>query len=177
MLTALLLIFTAAVTSTATAASDCQGVSGVSTNVQVAWISPIRQRVGSDRYMEAVPLSDLRAWVKKNGNDQTRLLQALGLVGRYPLWRDDMAWKVTIFDVRADWLCRPIRGGTPGETIQGVVVCHERLQRGGRRFTGCGYTLDTLTGNKGFDHYRVPWRDAATWGFCVMPLERLLEGS
>ena len=127
--------------------------------------------------MEVEPLSERRSWVKTNGSDQKRLLQAMGLLGKRPIWRDQIAWKVTIFDVRADWLCRPIRGETPGLKVKGAAVCDERLQRGGRRFTGCGYTLNTATGGKGLTLFRVPWRDAARWGFCVMPIERLLEGN
>ncbi|MEE2752003.1 MAG: hypothetical protein VX519_11285 [Myxococcota bacterium] len=163
--------------ASAMAAPACEAVDSVSENIQVAWISPVRQRVSSDRYMEVVQLSDLRSWIKKNGKDQARLLQTLGLVGKRAGWRAEMEWKVTIFDVRADWVCRPIRGKPSGEQVKGVPVCHERLQRGGHRYTGCGYTMDTHTGKRGLDHYRLAWRDAAQWGFCVMPLERLLEGN
>ena len=115
MLNALLVLL-----ATSVAAPTCDGVDSVSESVQVAWISPVRQRVSSDRYMEVVRLADLRAWVKKNGDDQARLLQALGLVGKRAGWRSEMDWKVTIFDVRADWICRPIRGMNPGDM---VIIC------------------------------------------------------
>jgi len=165
------------VLASALAAPTCDSVGAVSEKVQVAWISPVRQRVSSDRYLEVVQLSELRSWIKKNGSDQARLLQALGLVGRRAGWRSEIEWKVAIFDVRTDWICRPIRGMNPGDSVKGIEVCHERLQRGGKRFTGCGYTLDTHSGKRGFDVYRLPWRDAVRWGFCVMPLERLLAGN
>ena len=46
----------------------------------------------------------------------------------------------------------------------------------GHGFTGCGYSRDTGSGSRGLDVLRVRWEDAAREGFCVMPLDRFLEG-
>jgi hypothetical protein len=92
------------------------------------------------------------------------------------------AYKITIFDVQSDWLCRPLSDAEPGADIAGVAACMERTDRYTDRdhrdgFTGCGYTLDTAASTRGIDVFRVPWVDASAWGFCVMPLERFLQGA
>ncbi len=173
----LLLLLGLGLSSPADAQEVCGDVTAIPKQIQVAWISPVGERTGSERYLEVVRLTDLRSWIRANQPDQTRLLQHLGLTGKRGGWRAQGRWKVTIFDVDSGWLCRPIQGAEPGETVSDMAVCHQRLQRGNHRFTGCGYTLDTANDERGIDHYRVQWQVAARWGFCVMPLERFLQGA
>jgi hypothetical protein len=158
----------------------CLAVGDVGEATQVAWISPVRARVGARGWMEVVELEDLEAWTKQNGKEPERLLQVAGVVGKKARRARSVLWKVTIFDVARDTTCRPIKSALPGSEIASVAVCDSKQQspaRGARRgFTGCGYTLDTGAGTRGLDVLRVRWEDAAREGFCVMPLDRFLEG-
>ena len=89
--------------------------------------------------------------------------------------------KVTIFDVKREWLCRPIEEMEPGTVKAGVTVCEAKQQRGlwgyKKGYTGCGYIEDTQTSSRSLDVVRLRWADASSWGFCVLPLERFLEGA
>ena len=162
-------------TQLANANPTCAALEPVAERTQVVWFSPTWEGAGSRRQMEVFELADVQTWVKKNKPDKVRLLQKLGQVGPNGWWRGWLDWKVVIFDVEAKNLCRPIRGGEPGQLVDGVAICHARLQSGGARFTGCGYSKDTYKSTRGLDHFRVPWSEASQWGFCVMPLERLLQ--
>lgn len=161
--------------ATAMADSVCSGLEPLEGQTQVVWVSPTHESADSRRYLEVVELSDLQEWIGRSRPDKVRVLERLGLVPQGGGLRSNLEWKVTIFDVVPDDLCRPVRGALPGASVQGVAACEEDLQRGGPRFTGCGYTLDTATDSKGFDAFRVRWMEASKWGFCVMPLERLLQ--
>jgi len=173
-----LLALVLAQTPAARAASACQAVEAPPDAFQVAWVSPVRKKVHAKRYLEVVRTSDLRVLVRQYNNDATRVLQALGMVGKRGggIFTPDR-WKVTIFDVEASWLCRPMKGRTPGEILSGLQVCSKRQDHGNRFFTGCGYSTDTVSGGRGLDTFRVRWRDASRWGFCVMPWERFLSGA
>jgi hypothetical protein len=109
------------------------------------------------------------------------MLQALGMKGRRARAAKVENYKITVFDVDASWLCRPIEEGTPGEEHAGVSICEQSQQkplRANRRgFTGCGYTLDTGASMRGLDIYRIRWSEASAWGFCVLPLERFVNGA
>jgi hypothetical protein len=153
----------------------CAAVEPVADRTQVVWLSPTWQSAGSRRNLEVFELADVQAYVKRAGPDKVRMLQKLGQIGSRGWWSGWMEWKVVIFDVEASSLCRPLRGGEPGEVVGGVPICHKRLQSGGARFTGCGYSKDTQTGARGLDHFRIPWSVASQWGFCVMPLDRVLQ--
>ncbi len=143
--------------------------------LQVAWISPVRKRVWGRTSLSVVRVAELRTFVQAQGADQARALQALGLIGRRGRVRK--LYKVTLFDVSADQLCRPVEHTPEGEDSDGLPACAGGRQVGARRATGCGTTLDTATDAQGLDLYRIPWREAARAGFCVMPLERFLAGS
>lgn len=161
------------------AQESCQALQAPPPAMQVAWISPVPRTVGAGAWLEVVRVQDLRDWMKKNGPNRVRLLQSLGLANARGRGRAvKRTWKVTIFDVPSDTLCRPLAERAPGDLEAGVAICGEKQQSGARRsFTGCGYTRDTGTGKRGLDIYKIPWRDASTAGFCVLPLERFLNGS
>lgn len=161
----------------------CEPVGAVPESLQVAWISPVRDTVGGKDYIEVIRVRDLRAWVRANSSDPVRVLQATGMLDRDPSERQtSREYKITVFDVQSAWLCRPVIDAVAGEDISNIAACEIPEQRAADRhhragFTGCGYTLDTNASNRGLDVYRVSWEEAAAWGFCVMPLERFLEGA
>ena len=156
----------------------CLAVGDVAEATQVVWISPVRKRIRARGEMEVIELADLEAWAKEHGKDSVRLLQATGVVGKNAHKARSVPWKVTIFDVGRDLLCRPIEGALPGTEVASVSVCEDpKAAHGAKKgFTGCGYTRDTGSGSRGLDVLRVRWEDAAREGFCVMPLDRFLEG-
>jgi hypothetical protein len=161
-------------------ANECQVVDSLPQAVQVAWVSPVRKRVGLRGYIEVVRVADLRAFVGEQGRDPVRALQAIGAVGRKGhrgLFPRARRYKVTFFDIDSPWLCRSLAGQDPGTTVAGLVVCPKGQLRGGRFYTGCGYARDSKTDGRGLDVYRIRWRDAVRRGFCVMPLDRFLEGA
>ena len=174
LLSALLAIATAQ-------AQSCDGVADPGDQVQVAWVSPLRKTVRGNAWIEVVRVSDLRTWVREQDQDTTRMLQGLGMKGRRARVARPEDYKITIFDVDSSWLCRSIEGGVPGEEVAGVSVCEASQQKplmGHRKgYTGCGYTLDTGASKRGMDVYRIRWAEASAWGFCVLPLERFVNGA
>jgi hypothetical protein len=161
--------------------NSCDDVAVPDAQVQIAWISPLRRTVGSGTWIEVVRVVDLEGWLSAETQDPTRLLQVLGMKGRRTKEVDVSKYKITVFDVDAAWLCRPLEGGTPGETHAGVSVCETGQQKplwGHRKgFTGCGYSMDTGASARGLDVYRVRWAEASTQGFCVFPLDRFIEAN
>lgn len=159
-------------------AETCAELGAVPDAVQVAWVSPVTKVVRAGTWLDVVRVSDLRAFLAAKGQSPIRLLQALGIVnakGKGRAAKKD--YKVTIFDVRSSWLCRPLDGSAADRVVNGVAVCAPAQQDGSRRaFTGCGYTRDTASEGRGFDVYKVRWRDASSGGFCVLPLDRFLKG-
>lgn len=157
----------------------CEAPRAIGDNVQVAWISPVRKTVGASAMLSVVRTADLRALVLTSQRDAAAVLRAIGLLGPRQKLRGD--YKITLFDVKAEWLCRPIPGAE-GELVGGLRRCEERHQdRDGsvqpKAWTDCGYLVDVLSGKRTLDLYRLEWRSAVTWGFCVMPLQRFLEGA
>ena len=160
----------------------CGDTQSVPESLQVAWISPASKTVGMNGWIEAVRVADLRAWIRDHGEDKVRLLRGLGMVGsRGGRWASKRAYKVAIFDVKREWLCRPIASIEPGAMKQGVTVCEQKQQKplwGHKKgYTGCGYIEDTQTSDRSLDVVRLRWADASSWGFCVLPLERFIEGA
>jgi len=156
----------------------CESLHVVPEAFQVAWVSPVGQRVGRNTPLQMVRVSDLRQTVESAKRDQTAVLRALGLVGKHV---PDREWKVTVFDVRSEWLCRPM-DGEEGDEVAGVGVCPGDWQRRGKgvrrkAWTGCGYLHDPVAGTRTLDVFRVPWSSAISFGFCVMPMTRFLEGA
>lgn len=163
------------------AAQACQALTDVPASTQVAWISRRSRRVPSGKVIEVVRVSDLRSWIRENGADETRLIQGLGMAPRKGGFASRYEYKVTIFDVQAEWLCRPIPGAADGADSDGVAVCGDAdakpLGHHKPGYTGCGYTLDTAASNRGLDVFRIRWSEASAWGFCVMPLDRFIAGA
>ena len=162
-------------------AQACESPVSTPAQVQVAWISPVNQRVRSSTTMEVVRVQDLRAWVREHGAEPTRVLKGVGVLPRNGGPGEDWDWKITIFDVRAEWMCRPMEDGDPGADSGGVAICDEgdsgKIRSNRFGYTGCGYTLDTAASTRGLDVFRVDWETASSQGFCVMPLERFLTGA
>ncbi|MBL8616682.1 MAG: hypothetical protein JNM72_13810 [Deltaproteobacteria bacterium] len=163
------------------AAQACQAVVDVPEGLQVAWVSPMGRRVRAGATIEVVRVQDLRKWVRDHGADSARLVQGMGMAPRWGGRRAKKEYKVVIFDVQADWMCRPMGDVEAGKDVGGVIACDGR--EGGRiayhrsGYTGCGYSLDTGASTRGLDVFRVKWSDASTWGFCTMPLERFIKGA
>ncbi len=154
-------------------AQECAAPNPVAGSLQVAWISPVRGRASARKPLQVVRVGDLRAWVIDHEADQTRTLQALGKVKERPGWRARRRYKITLFDVNPGDLCRALDDVPVGTEVAGVAACDgARTVRGESE---CGWTEDRVTGERGFDTYRVSWRDASVRGFCVFPLERFLE--
>lgn len=160
-------------------AGSCSALGAVPDAVQVAWVSPVQKTVRAQSWLDVVRVSDLRTFLGAKGMTRVRLLQGLGIAnakGKGRAVKRD--YKVTIFDVRSAWLCRPMSGDNADRVIEGVAVCGSGQQDGARRaFTGCGYTRDTgSSSGRGLDVFKVRWRDASSGGFCVLPLERFMKG-
>ena len=182
MIPRLLLLLGLLLLPLAAAARDggaCGDLGPVPDAVQVAWVSPLTKTVGAGSWLDVVRVADLRSYLSGKGVTPLRLLQALGVVNGKGRGRAaKKSYKVTIFDVRSTWLCRPLRSGAADKVVSGVAICAPRQQEGTRRsFTGCGYTRDTVTGGRGLDTFKVRWRDASSGGFCVLPLERFAKGA
>jgi hypothetical protein len=139
--------------------------------LSVAWVSPLGAHVGSGGWLTVVPTADLHRWVAEERPGVGRFLQRLGL--RKSDATPRRGWKVTIFDVSAAELCRPLSAyETPG-TVEGVASCdgHDRVEGA---YDGCGSLTDRADGSASLPVFRVLWADAARDGFCVLPVERYL---
>lgn len=161
------------------AAETCSAVADVPETLQVAWVSRIGARAGAHTPLPVVRVADLRKLVEAEGRDPTKVLRSLGLIGKRA--KAHGVWKVMVFDVERASLCRPIFGDE-GVDVGGVATCPAALQRPGkgvkaRAYSGCGYLLDTESGERTLDTWKVEWRDAVSAGFCVLPLTRFLGGA
>ncbi|MEC7987426.1 MAG: hypothetical protein VX278_19815 [Myxococcota bacterium] len=151
---------------------------------QVAWVSPLNQTVWlpNDR-IEVVPLFELRQWVHDSKADAKGLLHHLGMLSRKSKKKIKASdYKITIFDIRRENLCRPIENEEPGRLFSDIPVCLEKENKSkswGHRhgYTGCGYAIDTKTSTRSVDVYRIRWADASSQGFCVFPMQRFLDGA
>lgn len=153
----------------------CEPVEALPEQVQVAWVSPLRARVGAKEEMVVVRSAPLQAMIDRAGRDAAAVLRGLGLIGGRAEARGE--WKVTVFDVPAAALCRPV--ADPGEgALSGVRTCAvDRLPRVKRRaWDGCGYLRDTGTGLRTLDAFLVDWGTASLNGFCLLPFRRFLDG-
>lgn len=150
---------------------------------QVAWITPINERAWPSEHIEVVRFVDFRLWARDEAPDTKTVLHAMGMLSertRREVEAND--FKITIFDVKRDWLCRPIKSFDEGALVEGIPICHTREQRQAswsRRFgfTGCGTISNTEPQASSFEVYRIPWNEAITWGFTTMPLDRFLDGA
>lgn len=140
--------------------------------LSVAWVSRVARKVGANTWLSVVSTTELRALVDDDKR-LARMLQRLGLrrSEREPRRR----YKVVVFDVSRDVLCRPIDDASPGEVIDGVAACDDGRALPRRGTAGCGYTEDTASGGTGLVLYRAQWSELARNGFCVLPAERFLR--
>lgn len=137
----------------------------------VAWVSPVRQRTGRRGMVRVVQSAELQAWVTANRPTVGRLLQHVGERKRSKEPRG--RYKVVVFDVSRDLLCRPLDGIEGGTLVDGVVACDRARSNG--RYGGCGVATDLATGKRGPEVYEIAWRDAAARGFCVVPAQRYVD--
>lgn len=156
----------------------CEEVGPLPEQLQVAWVSRLGARAGNQTGIPVVRTAELRRLAEEKNRDATAVLQALGLVSGK---RARGSWKVVVFDVQRDWLCRPVDADA-GADLSGVPACEGSWQGPGpgvkhRSYSGCGYLLDTRTEARTLDTYRIAWGDAIAWGFCVLPLQRFLQGA
>lgn len=164
-------------------ATECDAVQTLPEAIQVAWVSPVGATVRTNQHIEVVHLQSLQGWLNETQSNATEVLQQLGMVSEKAKDVNPMKYKVTIFDVESASLCRPIQV-YEGDSLEvsGLSVCSANTTRPSQLytrygFTGCGYTQNTSTQERGFDVYRVTWKEASKWGFCVFPLERFLLGA
>lgn len=165
-------------------ATECASVASLPQAVQIAWVSPVQEQARPKETIEVVQLQDLQRWMDAEQADAKQVLHHLGMLPkRSRRTIDPDAYKIVIFDVETDSLCRSVALSEDSTTlvIEGLSACTERAKpaklysRYG--YTGCGYTWDTQSQSKGLDVYRISWQDASKWGFCVLPLSRFLLGA
>lgn len=158
----------------ATEPGDCEQLEDLDRDtVAMAWVSPSGASVGAGAHLPVVPTTDLLCWVHENGADEARVLQALGL--RQKPTAPKRPYKVTIFDLPRDLLCRPVDFAEPGTEVSGLAACKKGSKGMLPRYEGCGYTQDAGTGNRAVDLFSVQWKNAASDGFAVIPLSRWLN--
>lgn len=134
----------------------------------VAWVTPVSERARSGTWLEVVRTEVLRAWLRDHPQaDLARTLQVLALHRRDTPPR--RTWRVTLFEVAPELVCRPVRDTELTELV-GLTVCDGHT----RRRSACGYTRDLADDGRGLDVLRVRWRDAAVRGFCTLPMDRFL---
>jgi hypothetical protein len=156
-------------------ASRCDALHSLDRDqLSVAWVSPLKRRAKNTTWIPVVETSVLRDWLDREGADTARLLQMLGLRKRSS--PPSRAFKVTIFEVNAAALCRPVDGVLEGELVDGQPGCIARLSKPKGNYLGCGYTTDLLYFDRGVDLFYAQWKDVAETGFCVLPAERFVRG-
>ena len=141
--------------------------------LSVAWVSPLRKQVGNNGWLTLVPTAEVLQWSKAEARGSVgRMLQHLGMRKRAREPR--RAYKVVVFDVRSDVLCRPLLDREAGEDAEGVPACEASGARVGAVDDGCGRVFDTVA-PQSTAVYRARWRDVVANGFCVLPADRFLQ--
>ena len=164
--------------------AECTELEPLPDAIQVAWVSPVRQRVTGNEMIEVVHLQTLQEWLETESSDPKALLHQMGMLNqRSKKSIDPSNYKITIFDVNTSSLCRPIEQSEDNfqNVINEVSSCSIKKSGSIRSsrfgYTGCGYSLNTSSQTPGFDVYRISWENASTFGFCVFPLDRFLQGA
>ncbi|MCB9682477.1 MAG: hypothetical protein H6733_13515 [Alphaproteobacteria bacterium] len=164
--------------STALAAPSCGDLSSPGRgSTSVAWVAPASQRVLGTGWLTVVPTRALRAWIEAEQADAARLLQRLG---RRRSSRDPVrTWVVTVFEVDAGRLCRPIDEDAAGGAarVGDAAVCPHFDKKVQGTCDGCGRTIDRALNRPALEVFAIQWRDAAARGFCVLPIDRFLQGT
>lgn len=160
---------------TASAQATCSSLDPIEKDrLSVAWVSPLGVNAWQSTWIPVVQTAQLRGALDETGGDLARMLQILGL--RKKSKPPKRRYKVVIFEVSPEYLCRPIDGVEPDVEVDGQPACLPRLSKTKRNYKGCGFTTDRLDGARGLDVYRTQWRDAAQSGFCVLPADRFVQG-
>jgi len=140
--------------------------------VAMAWVSPAGARApGANANVTLFDAAELRTWIAAEGAELPRVLQGVGL--RKPFTAPKRGYKVTIFEVEREDLCRPV-DEEEGTAVAGLPACAKGTKGVAVKTNSCGNSLDLGTGEPGPAIYLAPWREAAESGFCVLPLERFL---
>lgn len=144
----------------------------------VAWISPVRKRAHGGTWLQLNTTKDLVGWLSTHPEATPGdLLRHVGLRKRTKDPKKKR-YKITIFEVSRDQLCRPLDGLDQMTLVEGVFACPGGLGRATGRYEGCGVATDFNTDASGPAVYRGQWRDVARRGFCMLPLERFVaEGA
>lgn len=145
--------------------------------VSVAWVSPTREKAGNNKWLSVVPTRELTAWLREHPDATTGdLLRRVGM--RTKPGEPRRTYKVTIFEVASQHLCRPIEGALETDVIDGVHACSGGLNRTTKTYDGCGVATDFNLASPGPTLYKAQWRDLARNGFCLLPAERFVaEGA
>ncbi len=141
--------------------------------VSVAWISTLGARTGANGWLTVVPTAALRQYTTSERPGVGRLLQHLGERRRSSDPR--RRYKITIFDVDSDALCRPIAGADEQSVVGGLPACPESKAKINAAYSGCGVLVDRGTGEDSLPVFKLTWAEAAFDGFCVLPVERFLD--
>ena len=99
--------------------------------IQVAWVSPVREQARTKEMIEVVRLQDLQQWIDTEQADAKQILHHLGMLPkRSRRTIDPDAYKIVIFDVESDSLCRSIElsDDSTVTSITGLAVCTERAK-------------------------------------------------
>lgn len=141
--------------------------------LSVAWISPVRRHVHARTTIAVVPTTALRTWVGGETPTVGRMLQRVGLrADDSEPWR---RYKVVVFDVSRETLCRAVDLFSGAEHVAGVPICAPDQGKAVPHDSGCGFVLDGADGQQSFEVFRIRWRDAVRGGFCVLPAERFVQ--
>lgn len=153
------------------ATCDLERLPALPDHLSVVWVAPRSRRVRSGSWLTVVPTLDVMDFAREEEPTVGRLLEHLGQrrSGRREPRR---AYKVMVFDVAPDSLCRPIDG--LDARVVGVDVC-EFKTRHFKGTDGCGFTVDTGTRRVGPPAFRARWADLVKAGFCLLPAERFLQ--
>jgi hypothetical protein len=122
--------------------------------------------------LRVVAAADFAGWVAAQHPAWTgRTLQRLG--ERRRSTDPKRRWKVVVFEVARDALCRPV-DGVDGQ-VAGIDACPAAWSAAGPEQDGCGSTWDRKTGEPGFVAYYIKARAAGASGMCQIPLVRYLD--
>lgn len=152
----------------------CGDAPPVPDTLAVAWVSPLGKHVSGASWLPLVTTADLRAFAAKNeADDYVRTLQWLGL--RSSARPPQRRYKVVVFDVSRESLCRPVGAGEPsGDEVR---RCEDERAAPRAAHDGCGYLTDLRTETPSAPVFSARWEDVSADGFCVLPLERFLEAA
>jgi len=142
-------------------------------HLSVAWISPLGRHTRANKLVDVVSTRALTTWAsehpKATPGDLLRLVDQ-----RDKKKEPRRRYKVVIFEVASNALCRPIQEMEEGQVFAGLPACPGGSKSRGQHYPLCGYTTDRNTNHAGPEVFQARWKDLAARGFCVLPIERFL---